>query len=79
MDTIRNPYSPGAGNPPPDLVGRDREIESFDVAIQRLTIGRSAKSLMLTGLRGVGKTVLLREFGSIARSRGWVHSQIGSH
>lgn len=76
MDKIRNPYSPGAGNPPPDLVGRDQEIESFDVAIQRLTIGRSAKSLMLTGLRGVGKTVLLREFGSIARSRGWVHSQI---
>ena len=58
MDQIRNPYSPGAGDPPPDLVGRDREMESVDIAVQRLMIGRSAKSQLLTGLRGVGKTVL---------------------
>lgn len=76
MDPVRNPYSPGAGSPPPALVGRDGELEAFDIAVQRLTIGRSAKSFMLTGLRGVGKTVLLGEFGSIAESHGWIHRQI---
>ena len=76
MDPVRNPYSPGAGTPPPALVGRDRELEAFDIAIQRLTIGRSAKSQLLTGPRGVGKTVLLQEFGQIARSHGWVHAQL---
>ena len=76
MDQIRNPYSPGAGDPPPDLVGRDREMESVDIAVQRLMIGRSAKSQLLTGLRGVGKTVLLQEFGRIARRRGWVHAHV---
>ena len=76
MDPVRNPYSPGAGSPPPALVGRDRELEAFDIAIQRLTLGRSAKSRLLTGLRGVGKTVLLMEFGRIARSHNWVPQQI---
>lgn len=76
MDPVRNPYSPGAGSPPPALVGRSSELEAFDIAVQRLDIGRSAKSLMLIGLRGVGKTVLLMEFGKIARSHGWVHQQI---
>ncbi|WP_419842091.1 AAA family ATPase [Candidatus Poriferisodalis sp.] len=73
MDPVRNPYSPGAGTPPPALVGRDAHLDTFDVAVQRLAIGRSAKSLMLTGLRGVGKTVLLREFGRTAESHGWTH------
>ena len=72
MDPVRNPYSPGAGSPPPALVGRDAELRTFDIAIQRLGAGRSAKSLLLTGLRGVGKTVLLREFGRIGERRGWV-------
>lgn len=76
MDPVRNPYSPGAGSPPPALVGRDRELETFDVAVQRLTLGRSAKSQLLTGLRGAGKTVLLREFGRLARGHDWVHEQI---
>ncbi len=76
MDPVRNPYSPGAGSSPPALVGRDRELEAFDIAVQRLAIGRSAKSQMLTGLRGVGKTVLLHEFGRIARGHDWVHEQI---
>ena len=73
MDPVRNPYSPGAGSPPPALVGRDTHLDSFDVAVQRLGIGRSAKSQLLTGLRGVGKTVLLREFGRTAESHGWKH------
>jgi hypothetical protein len=76
MDPVRNPYSPGAGSPPPALVGRNAELEAFDIAIQRLGLGRSAKSLMLAGLRGVGKTVLLREFGQIAKGHGWIHQQI---
>lgn len=76
MDPVRNPYSPGAGSPPPALVGRDDELETFDIAIQRLALGKSAKSLMLTGLRGVGKTVLLREFGQTAKRHGWVHQHI---
>ena len=76
MDPVRNPYSPGAGSPPPALVGRDGELDAFDIAVQRLALGRSSKSLMLTGLRGVGKTVLLREFGRIAQSHGWVHQHI---
>ena len=72
MDPVRNPYSPGAGTPPPALVGRDAELQAFDIAVQRLGAGRSAKSLLLTGLRGVGKTVLLREFGRIGERHGWV-------
>ena len=73
MDPVRNPYSPGAGSPPPALVGRDAQLDAFDIAVQRLGIGRAAKSQMLTGLRGVGKTVLLREFGRTAESHGWTH------
>lgn len=71
MDPVTNPYSPGAGMPPPALVGRDREIAAFDVAVQRLSAGRPDRSQMLTGLRGVGKTVLLREFRDIAEGHGW--------
>lgn len=73
MDAVRNPYSPGAGTPPPALVGRGEEIEAFDVAVQRLGLGRAARSLLLTGLRGVGKTVLLGRFGRIAAGHGWIN------
>ena len=76
MDPVRNPYSPGAASPPPALVGRDEELEAFDIAVQRFGLGKPAKSLMLTGLRGVGKTVLLREFGQIAKGHGWVHQHL---
>lgn len=79
MDPIRNPYNPGAGIPPPSLVGRDDELQTFDIAVQRLALGRSARSMMLTGLRGVGKTVLLNEFGRIAQSHGWVHQKLEVH
>lgn len=76
MDPVRNPYSPGAGSPPPALVGRDDELEAFEIAVQRLGLGRSARSLLLTGFRGVGKTVLLTRFGRIARKHHWVHQPI---
>lgn len=68
MDPIRNPYSPGAGSPPHELAGRDALRESVRVAIARIRLGRPAKSLMLVGLRGVGKTVLLENMGREAES-----------
>ncbi|HWG73777.1 MAG TPA: ATP-binding protein [Acidimicrobiales bacterium] len=73
---MRNPYSPGAGTRPPALVGRDREIDGMDVALQRLLLGRDGRSQMLTGLRGVGKTVLLNEFELLAHGRGFFHEHI---
>lgn len=72
MDPTRNPYTPGAGSPPPALVGRDAELETIRIAIERLRLGRFAKSMILTGLRGVGKTVLLQEFRRLGQCRDWV-------
>jgi hypothetical protein len=76
MDQVRNPYSPGAGVRPFELVGRAREIDGMDVALQRLRVGRSAQTLVVTGLRGVGKTVLLHEFSRLAGTRGFVHEHL---
>jgi hypothetical protein len=59
MDPIRNPYTPGAGTPPPALAGRDEIREKVRICIERLRIGNPAKSVIMVGLRGVGKTVLL--------------------
>lgn len=59
MNPVRNPFAPGAGAPPPELAGRDSLLASLRVALERTRIGRPAKSAMLVGLRGVGKTVLL--------------------
>jgi Cdc6-like AAA superfamily ATPase len=70
MDPVRNPYSPGAGTPPPALVRRDALIESFRVAVQRTRQGRPGQSLMPIGLRGVGKTVLLNRFIEEAQTLG---------
>ena len=71
MDPLENPYAPGAGTLPPALVGREREVERFSYLLGRLSRGRSEKSLIIHGLRGVGKTVLLTEFASRAESVGW--------
>jgi hypothetical protein len=76
VDPVRNPYSPGAGTRPPALVGRERELEAMDVALQRLRIGRDGRSAMLTGLRGVGKTVLLNEFEQLADARGYFREHV---
>ena len=59
MDPIRNPYAPGAGTQPPELAGRDELRESVRVALERTRLCRPTKSIMMVGLRGVGKTVLL--------------------
>jgi AAA ATPase domain len=71
MDPVRNPYAPGAGQRPPELAGRDRELEQFDVVVERVARGRPERSLVLTGLRGVGKTVLLNALRSQAIARLW--------
>jgi hypothetical protein len=71
MDPVRNPYAPGAGQRPPELAGRGRELEVFDVVLERVARGRPERSLMLTGLRGVGKTVLLNTLRSEAIGRLW--------
>lgn len=71
MDPIRNPFAPGAGQRPPELAGRERELDAFDVVLERVARGRPERSLVLTGLRGVGKTVLLGELRSMALRREW--------
>ncbi|MGH9296093.1 MAG: ATP-binding protein, partial [Acidimicrobiales bacterium] len=76
MDPVANPYSPGAGTRPPALVGRDGEIDSMDVALQRLKLGRDGRSQLLTGLRGVGKTVMLNEFEQVSDGRGYFHEHV---
>lgn len=73
MDPIHNPYSPGAGTPPPELAGRDELRRRLDVAIGRVRIGNPAKSMILVGLRGVGKTVLLEQMRQDAERSG-VHT-----
>jgi cytochrome c553 len=71
VDPVRNPYAPGAGQRPPELAGRDREISQFEVVLERVARGRPERSMVLTGLRGVGKTVLLNTFRSMAMQRLW--------
>lgn len=70
MDPVRNPFAPGAGTPPPELAGRDELRATLKVALERARIGRPARSAMLVGLRGVGKTVLLDRVRSDAEAEG---------
>jgi len=71
VDPIRNPYAPGAGQRPPELAGRNEQLERFDVVLERVARGRPERSLVLTGLRGVGKTVLLNALRSAAVRKRW--------
>jgi hypothetical protein len=71
MDPFRNPYSPGAGSPPPELVGRDPILEEARILLGRVKQKRPEKSMLLTGLRGVGKTVLLNEIEYMAKESGY--------
>ncbi len=71
MDPIRNPYAPGAGQRPPELAGRDRELEQFEVTLERVAANRPERSMVLSGLRGVGKTVLLNALRGQAVRRAW--------
>jgi hypothetical protein len=71
VDPIRNPYAPGAGQRPPELAGRDEQLQAFDVVLERIARGRPERSVVLTGLRGVGKTVLLNALRSAAVRAHW--------
>jgi type II secretory pathway predicted ATPase ExeA len=71
MDRARNPYTPNAGARPAHLAGRRVELEDFDILLKRLASGRSEKAMAVTGLRGVGKTVLLRSYEAQADRLGW--------
>jgi hypothetical protein len=70
MDPIKNPYAPGAGTPPPELAGRDELRESVRIALERVRAGRPTKSILMVGLRGVGKTVLLDRLREDAEAAG---------
>ena len=70
MNPVENPYAPGAGTPPPELAGRDELRENVRVAIERIRHGRPAKSVLMVGLRGVGKTVLLDRMRDSAEENG---------
>jgi hypothetical protein len=71
VDPIRNPYAPGAGQRPPELAGRDRELAQFEVTLERVAAGRPERSMVVSGLRGVGKTVLLNALRGKAVARAW--------
>lgn len=79
MDPIKNPFSPGAGSPPPELVGRDEIIKQARILLGRVKQQRSEKSLMLVGLRGVGKTVLLNEIERLSKADGYHTIVLESH
>jgi hypothetical protein len=72
VDAVDNPYAPGAGLRPPLLAGRESELAAFDAILRRGELGRVSRGLVLTGLRGVGKTVLVNEMAERAESRGWL-------
>jgi hypothetical protein len=72
MDPINNPYTPNAGSRPQALAGRDQEIEQFRVLVGRLKRGATEQSMIIRGLRGVGKTVLLNAFEDQAESEGFL-------
>ena len=81
MDPRLNPYTPNAGARPPLLVGRDDQLSTFDVLLARLQHGYTEQSMIITGLRGVGKTVLLGEFREKAEGLGWVavEAEVAKH
>ncbi len=79
MDPIKNPFSPGAGSPPPELVGRDPILEQARILLGRIKAKRPEKSMLLTGLRGAGKTVLLNEIERQAKADGYRTIGIEAH
>jgi hypothetical protein len=79
MDPIKNPFSPGAGSPPPELVGRDPILEQARILLGRIKTRRPEKSMLLTGLRGVGKTVLLNEIERLAKADAYRTLSIEAH
>jgi Cdc6-like AAA superfamily ATPase len=78
VDPYRNPFAPGAGSRPPELAGRDAILELARISCGRALQGKSARSIMLLGLRGTGKTVLLNEIGRNAEQAGMLVSKVES-
>jgi hypothetical protein len=79
MDPIKNPYAPGAGSPPPELVGREPILDQARILLGRVKLKKPEKSLLLTGLRGVGKTVLLDEIERLAKAEEYRTISIEAH
>jgi hypothetical protein len=79
VDAKTNPFAPGAGSQPPELAGRDQILDRADVALNRIQHGRASKSLILVGLRGVGKTVLLNRMWEKARTDGFNSVLVEAH
>ncbi len=79
MDPIDNPFAPGAGSPPPELVGRDPVLKQARVLFGRIKAGRAEKSMLLIGLRGVGKTVLLNQIERLAEDAGYRTISVEAH
>ncbi len=79
MDRIQNPFSPGAGTPPPELAGREGILEQARILLRRVKAGRPEKNMLLTGLRGVGKTVLLNELERMALDDGYRTTLVEAH
>ncbi|MDA0766352.1 MAG: ATP-binding protein [Verrucomicrobia bacterium] len=79
MDETRNPFTPGAGTPPPELAGRREILDRAEILLKRIKKGRPSKSILLTGLRGVGKTVLLNEINRMARDLDYQTVQVEAH
>jgi hypothetical protein len=79
MDPVRNPFAPGAGNPPPELAGRAQVLEEARIALQRIAARRPAQSLILVGLRGVGKTVLLVRIKDMAEDHAYRTHLVEAH
>lgn len=79
MDSIRNPFSPGAGSPPPELAGRDEVLSQVKILLGRVRAQRPEKSIIMTGLRGVGKTVLLNEMERLAHDAGYRTILVEAH
>ena len=79
MDPVKNPFSPGAGSPPPELVGREPILEQAKILLGRVRQKKAERSILLTGLRGVGKTVLLNEIERAAIESGYKTISIEAH
>ncbi|GGB63587.1 hypothetical protein GCM10011505_50190 [Tistrella bauzanensis] len=79
MDPVRNPFAPGAGNPPPELAGRSAVLDGIGVTLRRIALGKPAQSSILVGLRGVGKTVLLTRIDDTAQREAFKTLYIEAH
>lgn len=81
MDPLRNPYTPNAGAQPPVILGRDDQLRTFALLLARMAAGRTEQSMIITGLRGVGKTVLLGSFRREALGQNWVviENEVSKH